>query len=80
MYDAGQHTVQEIADTVGVSRPTTYRHLAGAGGPPAPTTLAGGHRTVATTLSAQADQRFLDRACRVPRQARYCLADVGESA
>ena len=28
MYDAGQHTVQEIADTFGVSRPTIYRHLA----------------------------------------------------
>ena len=27
MYDAGEHTVQEIADTFGVSRPTTYRHL-----------------------------------------------------
>jgi DNA invertase Pin-like site-specific DNA recombinase len=27
MYDAGQHTVQEIADTFGVSRPTIYRHL-----------------------------------------------------
>jgi len=26
MYDAGQqHTVQEIADTFGVSRPTIYR-------------------------------------------------------
>lgn len=42
MYDAGQHTVQEIADTFGVSRPTIYRHLtqlgsgpaAGAGGTP----------------------------------------------
>ena len=29
MYDAGQHTVQEIADTFGVSRPTIYRHLIG---------------------------------------------------
>ena len=29
MYDAGQHTVQDIADTFGVSRPTIYRHLAG---------------------------------------------------
>ncbi len=29
MYDAGQHTVQEIADTFGVSRPTVYRHLTG---------------------------------------------------
>jgi DNA invertase Pin-like site-specific DNA recombinase len=28
MYDAKQHTVQEIADTFGVSRPTIYRHLA----------------------------------------------------
>lgn len=28
MYDAGEHTVQEIADTFGVSRPTIYRHLA----------------------------------------------------
>lgn len=27
MYDAGGHTVQEIADTFGVSRPTIYRHL-----------------------------------------------------
>ncbi len=27
MYDAGQHTVQQIADTFGVSRPTVYRHL-----------------------------------------------------
>jgi AcrR family transcriptional regulator len=27
MYDGGQHTVQEIADTFGVSRPTLYRHL-----------------------------------------------------
>ena len=27
MFDAGQHTVQEIADTFGVSRPTIYRHL-----------------------------------------------------
>jgi len=27
MYDTGQHTVQEIADTFGVSRPTIYRHL-----------------------------------------------------
>jgi len=27
MYDAGQHTVQQIADTCGVSRPTIYRHL-----------------------------------------------------
>ena len=29
MYEAKQHTVQEIADTFGVSRPTIYRHLAG---------------------------------------------------
>ena len=28
MYDEGGHTVQEIADTLGVSRPTIYRHLA----------------------------------------------------
>ena len=27
MYDAGEHTVQEIADTFAVSRPTIYRHL-----------------------------------------------------
>lgn len=27
MYDAGGHTVQEIAETFGVSRPTIYRHL-----------------------------------------------------
>ncbi|WP_178946204.1 recombinase family protein [Kocuria sp. TGY1127_2] len=27
MYDAGEHTVQEIAETFGVSRPTIYRHL-----------------------------------------------------
>ena len=27
MYDAGKHTVQQIADTLGVSRPTIYRHL-----------------------------------------------------
>lgn len=33
MYDAGQHTVQEIADTFGVSRPTIYRHLAGTATP-----------------------------------------------
>jgi len=37
MYDAGQHTVQEIADTFGVSRPTIYRHLSGTATPPAPT-------------------------------------------
>lgn len=30
MYDAGQHAVQEIADTFAVSRPTIYRYL-GAG-------------------------------------------------
>ena len=34
MYDARQHTVQEIADTFGVSRPTIYRHLDGT--PPVP--------------------------------------------
>lgn len=27
MYDAGEHTVQQIAETFGVSRPTIYRHL-----------------------------------------------------
>jgi len=27
MYDDGKHTVQQIADTFGVSRPTVYRHL-----------------------------------------------------
>jgi len=27
MYDAGEHTVAQIADTFGVSRPTIYRHL-----------------------------------------------------
>lgn len=27
MYDEGGHTVQQIADTFGVSRPTVYRHL-----------------------------------------------------
>jgi len=32
MYDAGHHTVQEIADTFGVSRPTIYRHLTAADG------------------------------------------------
>jgi len=37
MYDAGQHTVQQIADTFGVSRPTIYRHLA------EPTTPAARH-------------------------------------
>lgn len=36
MYDAGQDTVQEIADIFGVSRPTIYRHLAGARTPPVP--------------------------------------------
>jgi len=38
MYDAGGHTVQQIADAFGVSRPTIYRHLAeraGAGAGPA---------------------------------------------
>ncbi len=29
MYDAGQHTVQQIAHTFGVPRPTIYRHLTG---------------------------------------------------
>jgi hypothetical protein len=28
MYDAGENTMQQIADTFGVSRPTIYRHLA----------------------------------------------------
>ena len=32
MCDAGQHTVQEIADTFGVSRPTIYLHLTAADG------------------------------------------------
>lgn len=27
MYDAAEHTVQQIADTFGLSRPTIYRHL-----------------------------------------------------
>ena len=27
MYDDGKHTVQQIADTFAVSRPTVYRHL-----------------------------------------------------
>jgi DNA invertase Pin-like site-specific DNA recombinase len=27
MYDSGNHTVQQIADEFGVSRPTVYRHL-----------------------------------------------------
>lgn len=27
MYDSKEHTVQEIADSFGVSRPTIYRHL-----------------------------------------------------
>ena len=27
MYDAHEHTVQEIADVLGISRPTVYRHL-----------------------------------------------------
>ena len=35
VYDAGQHTVQEIANTFGVSRPTIYRHLAETASPPA---------------------------------------------
>ena len=39
MYDAGQHTVQEIADTFGVSRPTIYRHLADTSSAP-PTSAA----------------------------------------
>ncbi len=33
-YDSGEHTVQEIADTFGVFRPTTYRHLGGTATPP----------------------------------------------
>jgi len=36
MYDAGEHTVQEIADTFGLSRPTIYRHLDPAKTGPAP--------------------------------------------
>ena len=32
MYDDGKHTVQQIADTFGVSRPTVYRHLTDRGG------------------------------------------------
>jgi DNA invertase Pin-like site-specific DNA recombinase len=28
MYDSGDHTVQQIAETFGVTRPTIYRHLA----------------------------------------------------
>ncbi len=27
MYEGGKHTVQEIANTFGVSRPTIYWHL-----------------------------------------------------
>ncbi len=27
MYDGRKHTVQELANTFGVSRPTVYRHL-----------------------------------------------------
>lgn len=27
MYDAGEHIVQQIAETFAVSRPTIYRHL-----------------------------------------------------
>jgi DNA invertase Pin-like site-specific DNA recombinase len=27
MYDSGEHTVQQIAETFGVTRPTIYRHL-----------------------------------------------------
>ena len=34
MYDARQHTVREIANTFGVSRPTIYRHLDGIATPP----------------------------------------------
>ncbi len=40
MYDAGGHTVQEIADTFGVSRPTIYRHLSSSVTPPAPAAAA----------------------------------------
>ncbi len=36
MYDAGQHTVQQIADTFGVPRPTIDRHLAGTAASAAP--------------------------------------------
>jgi predicted transcriptional regulator len=28
MYDSGEHTVREIADVIGVSRPTVRRGLA----------------------------------------------------
>ncbi|MGO9028742.1 MAG: helix-turn-helix domain-containing protein [Acidimicrobiales bacterium] len=28
MYDSKQHTVEAIAETIGVSRKTVYRHLA----------------------------------------------------
>ncbi len=45
MYDAGQHTVQQIADTFGVSRPTIYRHLGTA--LPAPPKAAADTRAVA---------------------------------
>ncbi len=40
LYDAGELTVQEIADMLGVSRPTIYRHLEASSGT-APTPAAG---------------------------------------
>lgn len=39
MYDAGQPTVQDIADTFGVSLPVIARHLVGDATPPAPRTM-----------------------------------------
>jgi len=46
MYDAGLHTVKQIADTFGGSRPTIYRHLGTATGdpPPAAATRSRGNR------------------------------------
>jgi len=46
MYDAGEHTVQAIADTFGVSRPTIYRHL--------DTTRAPARSRITTPASASA--------------------------
>ncbi len=45
MYDDGKHTVQQIADTFGVSRPTIYRHLG--------TALPAPPKAAADTKSAQ---------------------------
>jgi len=45
MYDDGKHTVQQIADTFGVSRPTIYRHLG--------TALPARPKAAADTKSAQ---------------------------